>query len=245
MGKLLTLLAIFAVLFMGVKFVNETRKLDATETDTTKMATIDVSGQGVAFAVPDIASISFTVENKAASVHDAQLAVTSKANAAISFLKKSGVAEKDIQTTDYNAYPQYDYPRMGEPKLLGYTVSETVTAKVRDTGSTGNIIDGLGATGVTGISGPQFTVDDPDTINAEARTKAIADAKQKAEILSRQLGVSLVRIVRFSESNGGYPMPLYAAKDAVGMSAGAASAPVLPTGQNKYTSNVTITYAIE
>ncbi len=252
MGKILILLAGFTMLFMAMRFVTETRRADAFEGDITKMATIDIAGQGIAFAIPDIASVSFTVQKKAATVKDAQAAVTEKTNAAVKFLKDSGVAEKDIQTTNYSAYPEYDYcsggdcAKRNEPKLLGYDVSQTITVKVRTTQNTGKIIDGLGALGVTGLSGPEFTLDNPDAINAQARTKAIADAKQKAEVLSRQLGVRLVRIVRFSESTGGgYPVPMYAKDMAAGMGGAERATSSIPAGENKYQSNVVITYAIE
>ncbi len=253
MGKVLLVLAVFTMLFMAMRFINETNRVGAFEGDLSKMATIDVQGEGIAFAIPDIAAVSFTVQKKAATVHDAQEAVTAKTNAAVEFLKKSGVAEKDIQTTNYNAYPEYDYcsgancTNRTEPKLLGYDVSQTISVKVRDTANVGKVIDGLGAIGVTGLSGPQFTVDNADAINAQARTKAIADAKQKAAVLSRQLGVNLVKIVRFSENGGGgYPVPMYASKDmAAGMGGAERATSAIPAGENKYVSNVVITYAIE
>jgi len=254
MGKVLLLLGIAAVLYVGMKFVNEMKAFDGGASDLANASTIDVSGTGTAFAIPNIASESFTIEQKAATVAAAQAAVTGKANAAVAFLKSAGVAEKDIQTTNYSAYPEYSYPNpcssdacplsAKEPKLLGYTVSETITVKIRNTENVGTIIDGLGSRGVTGLSGPDFTVDNPDTVNAQARKLAIDDAEAKAEVLARDLGVDLVRVVRFNESaGGGYPMPMYAAKDSMAVGA-AAPTSVLPAGQNKYVSNVTITYEI-
>lgn len=253
MGKLLLLIALFAALFILMKFLNETRKWTGSEEDLTKVSTIDVSGEGIAFAIPDVATESFTVEQKSATVKEAQSTVTTKVNDILSFLKTSGVAEKDIQTTNYSANPEYSYPppcygacpvTATSPKLLGYTVTETITVKIRNADTVGSIIDGLGSRGVTGLSGPTFTVDDPNAVNAEARAKAIADAKTKADILTHDLGVRVVRVVRFSENNNGSVAPmLYAAKDmATGMGGGAPAQ--LPAGQNKYTSNVTITYEI-
>ncbi len=242
MGKVALLLGLFLALFFMMKFLNETKLFNQGQEDISKASTIDVSGTGFAFAIPDIASESFTIEQKSATVREAQAIVSTKANDAVSFLKKSGIAEKDIQTTNYSANPNYSYPPNGTPTLLGYMVSETITVKIRDTSAVGKIVDGLGAQGVTGLSGPNFMVDDPDAVNAQARAKAIADAKAKAAVLARDLGVDLVRIVRFSENGGGgSPIPMYA-KD---MAAGSASpTSVLPAGENKYTSNVTITYEI-
>lgn len=249
MGKVLLFVGIFAALFLCMKFVNEVKALNSRGTET---STIDVSGSGFAFAIPDVATESFTVEQKAATVHEAQTTVTKKINAAIDFLKKSGIAEKDIQTTNYSAYPQYSNPTpcydkfcvQSEQKIIGYTVSDTITVKIRDTENTGKIIDGLGALGVTGLTGPNFAVDNPDAINAEARAKAIDDAKTKAEVLAKQLGVHIVRVVRFSENGGGNYMPMYAKDMVYGTGSAAAPTPEMPVGENKYTSNVTVTYEI-
>jgi uncharacterized protein YggE len=252
MGKILVVLGVVLVAFVGMLFVNQMKAFN-TGTDVINATTLDVSGTGIAFAIPNIANESFTVTAKAATVHDAQDTITKKANDAIAFLKSSGIADKDIQTTDYRANPEYSYPNpcagklctldSSTPKLVGYTVSETVSVKVRDTSKVGAIVDGLGSRGVIGLSGPNFSVDNTDEVNAQARAKAIADAKTKADVLAKQLGVTLVRIVRFSEGgNNVYPMA-YASKDMAQSSA--ASAPSIEVGQNKYTSNVTITYEIQ
>ena len=250
MGKIILIFGVFAALFMGMKFINEAKRLGGNNVDLSKVSTIDVSGSGYAFAIPNIATESFTIEAQAATVQEAQATIAKKANDVMAFLKSAGIEDKDIQTTNYSAYPNYTSPCYTqicvtrEPKLIGHTVSQTVTVKIRDTAEVGKIIDGLGSRGVTGLSGPNFIVDNADEVNAEARAKAIADAEEKAEVLARDLGVRLVRIVRFSEnSGGGYPMPMYAEKD-MAMGGAANQSSVLPAGENKYTSNVTITYQI-
>lgn len=253
MGKVLIVLGLVSILFVGMLFVNQAQEF-AMPGDMANAATIDVSGTGTAFAVPNIASETFTVEQKAKTVAAAQATVTAKANDAIAFLKSSGIAEKDIQTTDYTANPEYSYPTpcsgklctsvSAGPTLIGYDVSETVTVKIRDTSTVGAIIQGLGSRGVTGLSGPNFTVDDADAVNAAARANAIKDAETKARVLAKQLGVTLVRVVRFSDNSGStYPMA-YSAKG-MGMDSAAAAAPEIAPGQNKYTSNVTVTYEIQ
>ena len=253
MGKVLLFIGIFVALFAMMKVLNEMKQFDGASIDPAKVSTIDVTGTGEALAIPNIATESFTVEKKAATIKDAQGVVTTKIADILSFLKSSGVAEKDIQTTNYSANPEYSYPtpcygqvcpaNSSAPKLLGYTVSETITVKIRNADTVGTIIDGLGSRGVTNLSGPTFTVDDVSAVNAQARAKAIADAKVKATVLAHDLGIELGRIVRFSENTGGsYPM-MYTAKDmAVGASAPTAQ---LPAGENKYTSNVTITFEIQ
>ncbi|MBC7836723.1 SIMPL domain-containing protein [Acetobacteraceae bacterium] len=220
--------------------------------------TINVSGYGESFAVPDIATFSFSVVSEKSTVAAAQADATAKINAVTQYLKDAGIEEKDIKTSNYSVNPQYDYItqvcvsgmpcRQGEQKLRGYEVRQTTTVKVRDTEKAGDLLAGVGSKGATEVSGLDFTFDDPDAVQAAARDEAIADAKQKAETLAKSLGVQLVRVVSFNES-GGYPGPIpYYAKDAAfGMGAEnqtLASAPEISVGQNQVSSNVSVTYEI-
>jgi uncharacterized protein YggE len=251
-GKLLIALVAVASLWMGMKFINEVKAFSSIGEAPSAQNTIDVAGEGESFAVADVAAVNFTVEQKAATVHDAQETVTKKVNDVLSYLKSAGIADKDIKTTSYSAYPEYNYPNCPDsakcvsrtPELVGFTVSQTILVKIRDTATVGTIVDGIGSRGVTGMSGPDYTIDNPDAVQADARKMAIADAKTKAEALAKQLGVHLGHIVRFSENTGNQPS-YYKATDAYGMGGtGAASTPQVPAGENKYTSDITITYEI-
>jgi uncharacterized protein YggE len=213
--------------------------------------TISVSGTGKASTPPTIAQISFTVEERAGSEQDAQTAATKKTDAALASLKKLEIKDADIQTTGYQIYPQYETPncKPGVPcpqstKISNYQVSQSVTVKVRDTSKAGEVLQALGTAGVQNVSGPNFMVDDPAAVQAEARGKAITDARQKAELLAKQLGVRLGTVVSFSESGGG-AMPMFNEMMAKAASAdGGAPAPTIPQGENETTSNVNITYQI-
>lgn len=215
---------------------------------------ISVDGTGDVFAVPDTATFSYSVMTTAKDVTSAQTEVNTKGNAIMSYLKGQGVDEKDIQTTDYSVNPHYEYGQAactsnycppGKSTLTGYDVSETVTVKVRDTKKAGDLLSGIGSKGATNLSGLSFTIDDQTKLEADARAKAIDDARKKAEELAKELGVSLVRVVGFSENGN---RPIYYAKtmamDAGGMAAQSAPAPEIATGQNKITSNVSVTYEI-
>ena len=224
--------------------------------------TISVNGEGEVFAVPDIATFSVTVQEEAKEVQDAQEVATEKGNGIIAYLKEQGIEEKDIKTTDYSVYPQYDYTRevcptsspdgfptpcvSGKQVLRGYQVSQTLTVKVRDTEKAGALLAGVGELGATNVSGLSFTVDDDDALRAEARGKAIEDARVKAAELAKQLGVRLVRVIGFTESEGGYPPQPYAYGRGGDMAVmeSKAVAPELPVGENKITSNVNVTYEI-
>ena len=127
---------------------------------------------------------------------------------------------------------------------VGFTASESITVKVRKVDDVGDIMQGLGITGVSDLSGPNFSIDNEDSLKAEARKKAIDDAKAKAEVLAKDLGVSLVKIVNFSDSSGNYPM-MYYAKDSMASSVAPEASPaVIPRGENTISADVTITYEI-
>jgi len=255
MRKFLLAIAIALTAFLGLKAVGEFMALRYVGAGVMPANTISVSGYGEAVAVPDIATFTYSVVSEKSTVAAAQDDATTKANAITAALKAAGVAERDIQTTGYSVYPQYEYqevqciryPCPGQQKLRGYEVRQTTTVKVRDTAKAGDLLTQVGGMGATEVSGLNFTFDKPEQVEDEARDKAIADAKEKAEVLASSLGVTLVRIVSFSES-GNYPMPYYARDMAYGMggaeSVVAQKAPEISVGENKVTSNVSITYEI-
>ena len=115
---------------------------------------------------------------------------------------------------------------------------------MRDLTKVGALLAGLGKENVQNVSGPNFTLEDTSVGYDAARADAITKAKAQADILAKQLGVRLGRIVHFSESNN-TPYPVYAAETkAVGMGGGV-STPDVPVGENTYTANVSITYEIQ
>jgi hypothetical protein len=235
-------------IFIATKIVTEV--IAWTEGDDTYPSNvISVTGEGEAVAVPDVAEFTFSVNEKGESVEVAQTGATNKMNAAIDFLKKNGVEEKDIKTTGYNAYPQYQYTTctgmvcVNEQKLIGYEVSQTISVTVRDTAKAGELLSGVGKTGITNVSGLSFKVDDPEKFKKEARLMAIEKAKAQAEVLAEGLGVKLKGVVSFSEDSGpyGYGMGgdgMMAKESAV------SSAPQIPSGEEKITSKVYVTYEI-
>lgn len=237
-------------LFLLVKTLATLNDMDSVNAGN--VATITVSGTGKASSAPTIAQISFSVQENASTVSAAQDSATKRTNDALAALKKLGVADKDIQTTGYQVNPQYEqkpcapgvYCMPGTGKIVGYQVAQSVTVKVRDTSKTGDVLQALGTAGVQNVSGPNFTVDDDTAVTAEARGKAIADARAKAEVLAKQLGVHLGKVVNFSESGGVYPMYGGGMTKSAVMDAAVAPAPTIPVGENETTSNVTIVYQI-
>lgn len=269
--KVLFVLAVIVCAYFAVKVIAEVKGLQFIGGGAPASNVISFEGRGEVSGKPDLATISFTITDNQKDMKSAQDKVTAKEAAAITFLTESGIDKKDIKTEGYNSYPRYDYQNSicppipardsmpeiaiapaptyycppGKQVLTGYEVSENVSVKIRDLTKAGDIVKGLGGLGVSNISGPNFSIENEDALKAQARKMAIDEAKEKAKVLSRDLGVRLVRIVNFSE-NGNNPF-MYAeammAKDSVS-NAGAAPAPELPTGENKIVSNVSITYEI-
>lgn len=253
--------AIFAVVMLGIFLailaVSSLKAYRFIGSGVTATNTITVSGEGEVFAVPDRGEFSVTIQENAKDVKAAQAAATKKANAVIDYLKAAGVDEKDIKTADYSVYPQYEWQNAacargaeycppGRQVLNGFQVTQTLSVKVKDTEKAGELLAGVGEKGASQVSGLSFTVEDEDELRSQAREKAITDAETKARELASQLGVSLVRVVGFNEDGGRYPV-MYSAKtmamDAVG-NAEMAPMPQIPTGENKITSNVSVTYEI-
>ena len=250
-------LGVLAV-FLFIAAIGELRGLRFIGTGVPATNTVTVSGEGEVFAVPDIATFSVSVQEEAKEVQDAQESATKKTNEIIAYLKQQGIEERDIRTTDYNVYPQYDYIQSvcregicppGRQELRGYQVSQTLAIKVRDTDKAGELLSGVGSRGANNVSGLSFTIDDEDALQAEARGMAIDDARAKAAELAKQLNVRLVRVVVFYEDSGGYYPPI-----AYGMGgdsaftraemAMAAPAPDIPVGENKIVIRVNVTYEI-
>lgn len=256
--RTISLVGLFLTLFLAIKFLAELKSYNMMGSNGAN--TITLSGHGEVQAVPDIASISFTIEASEASQVLSSEKVNTKTKGALDFIKSSGVDEKDIKTDSYSSYPKYSYPqicttyysggttppcRSGEQKIIGYTVSQNITVKVRKVDDASKIIDGINKIGVTNMYGPNFTIDNEDGLKAEARKKAIDNAREKAKSLAKDLGVRLGRISSFSES-GNYPI-MYAESDmAMKVGNAAPSTPSqLPKGENTISSDVTISYEIK
>jgi len=217
--------------------------------------TITVSGRGEAFAVPDIATISFSVQAEEKGVAAAQEKVTETSNKTLAALRKLDIDEKDMKQSGYAANPRYEYR---DPKdcnsrrcnpvrtLVGYEVRSTVTVKVREVEKAGEVLGTIGGFDVSNINGPNLEIDDPDAVQAEARNDAIKNARKKAKDLASELGVRLGKVVSFSEG-GGYPSygRLQTASFDAGESIASAPIPEIPVGENQVVSTISITYRIK
>lgn len=211
-----------------------------------------VQGEGKVVAVPDVAEISFGVTTEGGkNIADLQKENSEKANKVIAFLKQSGVDGKDIKTQYYNISPRYQYyscpiaESRAEPcppsEIVGYTISQSVSVKVRELGKTGDILAGVAENGANTVSGPSFTIDDPTELQNQARAAAIAKAKEKARAVAKAGGFRLGKISSIQEGIS-YPIPIMFEAAALGKGG---AAPSIEPGSQEVTVNVTIIYEIK
>jgi uncharacterized protein len=251
-----TAVGVLLAVFLLAVSIKEIKSIKYVGNDTPTYTTITVNGKGEAVAIPDIATFSFSVTEKADTVEKAQAMTTEKTNSALDAIKAQGVAEKDIKTLSYSINPSYEYTQgvcnefrclPGKSVLTGYEVSQTIEIKVRELANAGKLFETIGSLGVQNVAGLSFSVDDIDTVKAEARTEAIANAKEKADKIAKDLGVKIVRIIGFYDSSDDpvYPYAMGYGADMAVKSEVAQRAPEIPQGEQTYISNVSVTYEIK
>jgi len=204
-----------------------------------------VTGEGKVSAVPDIANLQLGIEAQEVSVATAQSQAAEAMDRVMTSLASNGVAKKDIQTQYFNIsrVTRWD-ERNQQEVVIGYRVTNTVTAKIRDIEKTGAIIDAVAVAGgdMTRVNGIYFSVDDPTPYQKEARDEAVADARKKAEQLASEAGVKLGKVTYITESFYYPPTPMYGA---VRMEAAPAMAPTpISPGETEITISVQVAYAI-
>lgn len=220
LNVVLGLIIIFAFVGIGA-FYKVTRGVEGQRT-------FAVTGEAKVATAPDLATLTFAVVTEGSKPENLQEENTKKINAVIAYVKGQDIAKEDVQTSGYNLYPKYNYNRnTGESDIVGYTLTQNVTVKIRDLESVGTIIGGLTNLGVNQINTVQFTIEDQDAAQEEAREEAIEKARAKAKSLADKAGIRLGRVIDIQESGGGYP-PYYMRESAV-MGMGSSDAVKAPT----------------
>lgn len=182
---------------------------------------------------PDLAVFSAGVTSQGKTAAAALAANSADMNRVIAALKAAGIADKDIQTSNLNLNPLYAQPVIGpngqvenqEPRIIGYQVNNLVTVKQRKLAEFGKVLDTLVAAGANQINGPSFELEDADAALDEARSAAMAKARQRAELYAKAAGLKVKRIVSISEG-GGFAQPVQMVYAKAGMMAEAAATPV-------------------
>lgn len=210
---------------------------------TSPTRTLSVSGQGKAYLAPDLAYINIGVHTEGPEVTEALGSNTSQANKVAETLKNLGIDSKDIQTTNFNIYPQQQFGPNNEVTSTKYLVDNSVYVTVRDLNKLGEILDAVVKAGANNINGIQFDSSQKDKAIADARKAAIANARQQADELAAAAGVKLGSIQNINVNNSG-PVPMYDVKVNAALAGAGGSAPV-SAGQLVITVDANLTYEIE
>lgn len=176
---------------------------------------LTLSAEGRSNRTPDLAVFSAGVTSQGKTAGEALSANSADMNKVITALKRAGIADRDIQTSNLSLNPIYQPQRPmpdgtvepAQPKIIGYQVYNTVNVRQRNLAQFGRVLDTLVAAGANQINGPNFQMDDPDAATDEARTQAMKKARARANLYASAAGLKVLRILAISESGGYVPQP--------------------------------------
>lgn len=199
---------------------------------------ITVVGSGEARATPDRATVQIGVTSEAQSVQEALNDNKAKMAALLDQLKKLGVAEKDIQTSNININATY-----GENgrTVTGYQVSNTVAVVIRDLAQAGSLLDKVVSAGANTINGLSFGIENPKSLQEQARNAAIADAQTRAQAMAKAAGGTIGQVLSISETIGAPPVPMF---DRAATEQAAGSSVPIQAGEQSVSAQVQITYEL-
>lgn len=206
--------------------------------------TFSVSAEGKEVVIPNIAELTIGLINDGSDLAKLQQENADKFNRIINFLKNQGIADKDVKTGNYSISPKYRYDKVTE--IVGYTISQNVSVKIRDLKNIGEILNGVVQNGANNIYGLNFIVDDEKSYLDRAREKAIEEAKGKARKIAETAGFKLGKIINITESSGYFPPYSYYSvfSEKVGSGGELSVQPKIESGSQEIKISVTITYEI-
>jgi uncharacterized protein len=206
--------------------------------------TMAVSGQAEIKAVPDEAILSAGVVTQARDAAAALAANSRAMNGVFDSLKRIGIPDKSIQTSEFSITAQYQTDQHGNTtqKITGYQVSNNVTVVVDDLGKLGSAIDALVTSGANSMGGISFTIRDPKPLLTEARAEAVKDALQRADTYAKAAGVTLGPIMSIGENGEEAPRPMRRMAAMAGMAMNDITP--IAAGEDSITARVSITFDI-
>ena len=247
------IIGVFALAYAAISYVGTYSK----SIEPSTFRSFSANGQGKITAIPDIAEFTFSVITEGGKdITKPQRENTEKTNKIIEFIKSQGVETKDIKTQNYNLNPKYQYfncpiPLGGgrpeicpPPEIVGYTISQTVSVKIRNFEKIGVILSGAVENGANSVSELSFGVDEPEVLQNQAREQAIKKAKEKAASIAKAGGFKIGRLLSIEE--GGYaPSPFYAKSGFGGEAASSLPSPTIEPGSQEIIATVTLRYEIK
>jgi uncharacterized protein YggE len=215
----------------------------AAYADPAPPRTLTVSGQSIAKAAPDQAQFSTGVVTQGTTAAQALAANSRAMNAVFATLKRLGIPDKDIQTSNFSLSPQYQIYKpgtSGPQRITGYQVSNTVNVAVENLDKTGAVLDALVSSGSNQINNIGFSIRDTSALLKQARAAAVKDAIDRAQTYAKEAGVTLGPILSIQEGGSEPPRPMYRA-----MAMMAEAPPPIAGGEESVSANVTISWEIQ
>lgn len=200
----LMVMVLVAGIFAG-SLLNAGEKALATAPNTSnpEQKLVSVQGEGIINVTPNIAYVTLGVETSNKEMTVAQAENKEKMNAIMDELKKFGIPEKDIKTTNYSVYPDYQW-QQEKSVLVGYRVVNQVRVKISKIDDTGKILDAVAAKGANTVNGIEFTVEDSSKAYQDALKLALKNAEAKAKVMVGEFGYTKVTPVTIIEGSQGY-----------------------------------------
>jgi hypothetical protein len=244
---------IYMGVFIGASCLATPAMAQNTATGSIDIVNVNMNGDaptltltitGAAKSKPDIATISSGVSTKAVNAADAMAQNATVMTKLISAIKSKAIADKDIQTSSINLGQDYDYSGEKGPVFKGYEASNMVTVRLRDISKTGEIFDVMSKNGATNISGPNFSMENPEPLMEAARLDAMDKAAKQASFYAKAAGYKSARLLSIHEERdmGNIRTQIYDVREALA-DAPAPSTPVKP-GEVTAAILITIKYAL-
>jgi hypothetical protein len=233
------LVASFAILGLVACGDEDTGLTSTNDDDRTG---ITVTGNGQVAMTPDVVMSTLGVTIVSPDLASAQSEAAATMDAVIAALVDNGVAEEDIQTAAYAIYLERDYTRTEQP-VTGYQIIHTVTIKIRDVDSAGEVIQAAVDAGANNVQDVWFALEDTSAATVRARELAVDDARFKASELARLADVDLGAVTSISESVSASSPPVYDGRE--GDDAGGGAVPPINPGQASVYVTVTMTWGID
>jgi hypothetical protein len=201
---------------------------------------VSVTGEGEVHVVPNLAIIHAGVTTQGKTARIASDGNSTTMAKVIAALKAAGIAERDIQTSQFSIRPLYDSRRDGDNRITGFQATNRVSAKVRDITKVAAVLDQVISAGANDLSGIEFTVSEHSKLLDKARGDAVADARRKAELLAKAAGVKLGPAMAIVENGGAPPVPM----ERMRLRAAPAAAPPVAAGEQTLQVSVSVTFGL-
>lgn len=205
-------------------------------------ATLTVTGSGIATVTPDKASIAIGVQTADSSSKTAQDKNSKDVNNVIGALLDYGVKEKDISTSSFDLYANYDYSK-DVSELTGYTATTMLTVKNLDVKDVGELLEKAAEAGVNQVNGISFDYTETEAAYDKALDAAMDRAQEKAEKLAAREGCRLGKILSVSEGDSNGSAAYTGARAYQELAAADGGMNVMP-GESDVTATVTVTYQL-